>query len=191
MEQKFEGEPKATLSLEGRRVTRTDVTNDWGLLLQWEVRKNGQLVATANARTSAAYEHPDTTAGNYEIVLQMWKYIDYRKKPDGEFVASRFIEVSNKVRYTGMVPAGARVCLYQTIQAAEPENNGGIRLISECRVLADGLRAFLREIGEAAAQEARRLQMELEQVGESIARAAGPAGPSPHPDYRRRHRVKE
>ena len=62
---------------------------------------------------------------------------------------------------------------------------------AECRVMADALRACLREIGEAATQEARRLQMELEQVGESIARAAAPTEPSPHPEYRRRHRVKE
>jgi len=62
---------------------------------------------------------------------------------------------------------------------------------AECRVLADGLRAFLREIGEAATQEARRLQMELEQVGEAVARVAAPAEPPPHPDHRRRHRVKE
>jgi acyl dehydratase len=45
---------------------------------------------------------------------------------------------SNKIRYTGMVPAGSRVCLYQTIKSAEPENNGGIRLTSECKVLAEG-----------------------------------------------------
>jgi len=62
---------------------------------------------------------------------------------------------------------------------------------AECRVLADELRAFLREIGEAATQEARRLQIELEQVGEAVARSAAPAGSPPHPDHRRRHRVKE
>ena len=62
---------------------------------------------------------------------------------------------------------------------------------AECRVLADGLRAFLREIGETATQEARRLQMELEQVGESIARTAAATEPPPHPGNRRRYRVKE
>lgn len=61
---------------------------------------------------------------------------------------------------------------------------------ADCRVVADELRAFLREIGEAATQEARRLQMELEQVGEAVARAAAPAEP-PNSDHRRRHRVKE
>jgi acyl dehydratase len=45
---------------------------------------------------------------------------------------------SNKVRYTGMVPSGSRVCLYQTIKAADPERNDGIRLTSECKVMVEG-----------------------------------------------------
>jgi hypothetical protein len=60
---------------------------------------------------------------------------------------------------------------------------------AECRALADALRAFLREVGEAASQEARRLQSELEQVSESIARATLPD--EQPPSHRRRHRVKE
>ena len=100
MDQKFEGAPRAEIRLEGRRVTRGAVTNDWGLRLQWEVRHNGKVVATPAARAEASYEHPDAAKGTYEIVLQMWKYIDYRKKPDGEFVNSKFIDVSDKVRYT-------------------------------------------------------------------------------------------
>jgi hypothetical protein len=100
MEQKFEGTPRAEVRVEGRRLIRSDVTNDWGLRLQWEIRRNGQVVATANARLDASYEHADTAPGNYEAVLQMWKYIDYRKNPNGEFVNSRFIDISNKVSYT-------------------------------------------------------------------------------------------
>jgi hypothetical protein len=99
MDQKFEGAPRAEIKLEGRRVIRGEVSNDWGSRLQWEVRHNGKVVATANARIDAGYQHPDTTPGTYEIVLQMWKYVDYRKKPDGEFIASQFIDVSNKVTY--------------------------------------------------------------------------------------------
>jgi acyl dehydratase len=45
---------------------------------------------------------------------------------------------SNKVRYTGMVPAGARVRLSQTIKSAEPLDKGGIRLTSECRIMVEG-----------------------------------------------------
>jgi hypothetical protein len=100
MDQKFEGTPRAELTLDGKRVTRSDVTNDWGLRLQYEIRRDGQVVATPAARADLTYEHSDTTPGKYEIVLQMWKYIDYRKNPAGEFVNSRFIDISNKVSYT-------------------------------------------------------------------------------------------
>jgi hypothetical protein len=99
MDQIFEGTPAAEIRLEGRKVTRGDVTNDWGLRLQWQVSRDGQIVATVPARANASYEHSDTTPGNYEIVLQMWKYIDYAKK-DGEFVNSKFVDISNKVSYT-------------------------------------------------------------------------------------------
>jgi acyl dehydratase len=44
---------------------------------------------------------------------------------------------SNKVRYTGMVPSGSRVCLYQTLRAADPEKNDGIRLTSECKIMVE------------------------------------------------------
>ncbi|MSU77906.1 MAG: hypothetical protein EXS16_07405 [Gemmataceae bacterium] len=99
MEQRFEGRPEATVRLEGRRLTRTDVTNDWGLRLQWEIRRNGQVIATVNARPDQAYEHADTASGEYSIVLQMWHYINYAKNPQGEFTQSRFINVSNVVTY--------------------------------------------------------------------------------------------
>ncbi len=100
MEQKYEGSPRAMIYLNGRRVIRTEVYNDWGLRLQWEVRRNGQVIATPPARADLDYTHPDTTPGNYEIVLQMWKYVNYRKTPQGEFIDSRFIDISNKVSYT-------------------------------------------------------------------------------------------
>jgi hypothetical protein len=101
MEQRYDGpQPRAELRLDGRRVTRTDVTGDWGLRMQWEVRRNGQVVATPNARLDANFEHADATPGTYEIVLQMWKYVNYAKNPQGEFTASRYIDISNKISYT-------------------------------------------------------------------------------------------
>jgi hypothetical protein len=100
MEQKFDTPPRAEIRLEGRRVIRGDVANDWGLRLQWEVRRDGKVVATPAARAEASYEHADKTPGKYEIVLQMWKYVDYRKDPKGEFVNSKFVDISNKVSYT-------------------------------------------------------------------------------------------
>ena len=50
MDQVFEGTPKAEIRLEGRKVIRGDVTNDWGSRLQWEVRRDGQVIATPPAR---------------------------------------------------------------------------------------------------------------------------------------------
>lgn len=62
---------------------------------------------------------------------------------------------------------------------------------AEIRVRADELRAFLRGVGDAANLEARRLQLNLERIGETIAEAADQATPSPHPyERRRRHEVK-
>jgi hypothetical protein len=106
MEQKFDTPPRAEIRLEGRRVTRSDVINDWGLRLQWEVRRNGNVIATPPARADATYELTETTPGTYEVVLQMWKYIDYKKGRDGEFLNSHFIAISNKVRYTIPPPTG-------------------------------------------------------------------------------------
>lgn len=100
MEQKFEGSPRAMIYLEGRKVTRTDVYHDFGLRLQWEVRRNGQVIAAIPARADKDYTHPETTPGTYEIVLQSWKYVNYRKNPQGEFLDSKFIDISNKVTYT-------------------------------------------------------------------------------------------
>lgn len=100
MEQRFEGNPRAVIQLQGRRVTRGDVANDWGLKLQWVVRRNGEVIATENARAEPSFECAESLPGTYEIVLQMWRYVDYRKDANGEFVNSRFVDVSNKVSYS-------------------------------------------------------------------------------------------
>ena len=100
MEQKFEVIPSAEVRLEGRRAIRGDVVNDWGLQLRWQVSRNGQVIATPPARATADYEHPDATPGTYKLVLQMWKYVDYRKTPEGEFINSQFVNISNELEYT-------------------------------------------------------------------------------------------
>lgn len=99
MEQKFEGSPQAEIRLEGRKVVRGDVANDWGSLLQWQVKRDGQVIATAPARADVAYEHPDIAAGEYSVLLQMWKYVNYAKNPQGEFTVSKFVDISNAVTY--------------------------------------------------------------------------------------------
>lgn len=100
MEQKFDGTPKANINLNGRRVTRGDVKNDWGLMLRWLVTRDGKEVAAVPARAETSYEHPDKTPGKYEIVLQSWKYVNYAKDAKGEFTVSKFVAISNVVKYT-------------------------------------------------------------------------------------------
>jgi hypothetical protein len=95
MDQVFEGTPKAEIQLEGRKVTRGQVSNDWASRLQWKISRDGKVIATAPARAEISYEHADQTAGAYEVVLEMWKYETFKVKDHGKFV-----EISNKVTYT-------------------------------------------------------------------------------------------
>lgn len=100
MDQRFEGTPKAEIRLDGRKILRSDVVNDWGSHLVWEVRRNGTVIATHPARISDFYEITDPTPGQYEVVLQMFQYEGYEKDKDGKYTKSKFVEVSNKVAVT-------------------------------------------------------------------------------------------
>jgi hypothetical protein len=60
---------------------------------------------------------------------------------------------------------------------------------AETLVLADDARAFLREIGDTAEREARRLHMELDQVSEALAQALAQATDPADPS-RRSYQVK-
>jgi hypothetical protein len=60
---------------------------------------------------------------------------------------------------------------------------------SEDLLLIDAMRACLREIGDVAVQEARRLAAELDEIGEAIARTVDEPGPSAA--YRRRWKAKD
>ena len=100
MDQKLEGTPKATLQLDGRKVTRSEVTNNWGTRLQWKVSRDGKEVATVGAGLDLAFEHPDSAPGKYEVVLQQFHYVNYNKDKDGRFTASKYIDISAPVSYT-------------------------------------------------------------------------------------------
>ena len=100
MDQKFEGTPKASVRLEGRTIIRSAVSNDWGSQLLWEVRRNGEVVATKNARLSESFELTDSTPGQYEVVLRIFRYENYAKDAAGKFTQSKFIEISDKVTLT-------------------------------------------------------------------------------------------
>jgi hypothetical protein len=60
---------------------------------------------------------------------------------------------------------------------------------AEDRLLADELRTCLREIGDVATQEARRLHTELERIGEAV--ACGFDQPDAAEFYRRRWKAKD
>ena len=100
MDQRFEGLPKAEIRLDGRKLFRTVVVNDWGSQLVWDVRRNGDVVATVPARLTDTYEITDPTPGQYDVVLQMFQYEGYEKDPTGKFTKSKFVDVSNKVTVT-------------------------------------------------------------------------------------------
>lgn len=100
MDQKLEGTPEATLQLAGRKVTRSEVTNNWGTRLQWKVSRDGKEIATVVAGPEPAFEHPDTAPGKYEVVLQQFHYVTYDKDKDGKFTKSQYINISEPVSYT-------------------------------------------------------------------------------------------
>jgi hypothetical protein len=100
MDQRFEGTPRAEIRLDGGKVIRGDVVNDWGSQLVWLVRRNGEVVATVPARASDSYQIGNATPGQYEVVLQMFNYDGYEKDKDGKFTKSKFVDVSNKVTYS-------------------------------------------------------------------------------------------
>jgi len=45
---------------------------------------------------------------------------------------------SNRVRFTGQVPAGSRIRLRQKIKSVEPVGGGGVRITSENTVEVEG-----------------------------------------------------
>jgi len=100
MDQKLEGTPKATLRLAERAVTRSEVSNDWGTRLQWSISRDGKQIAIVGAGLDLTFEHPDTTPGKYEIVLQQFHYVNYKKDKEGQFAESKYINVSEPVAYT-------------------------------------------------------------------------------------------
>ena len=102
MEQTFEGTPKAELQVDGHTVTRTEITEDWGSRMQWKVTRDGKPLANIVARrTETTYEPADKAPGKYQVVLQMFKYVNYKKTgAGGEYVDSKYIDISNVVNFT-------------------------------------------------------------------------------------------
>lgn len=118
MDQKFEGLPQATIRLEGRRLVRGHVSNDWGLRLQWQITRADETVATPLARVEEQHELGELDAGTYEAVLQMWKYLNYKKDKDGEFTDSKYVDISNRLAFE--VSADGKLTQIEVKEPAEP-----------------------------------------------------------------------
>jgi hypothetical protein len=99
MDQKFEGVPQATIRLEGTRLIRGHVSNDWGLRLQWKISRGEETIATPLARVHLHHDLGKLDAGTYQAVLQMWKYVNYRKDKEGEFTDSKYVDVSKPLAF--------------------------------------------------------------------------------------------
>ena len=119
MDQKFEGTPEATICLEGNRLIRSHVSNDWGLRLQWKIAAGEKTVAEPLARVSDQHELGQLEPGTYSAVLQMWKYVNYKKDKDGEFTVSKFVVVSNRVGFE--VAEGGSINEVELPEPAEPK----------------------------------------------------------------------
>jgi hypothetical protein len=94
---------------------------------------------------------------------------------------SYLIAAGSGLRYLSRV---AQTCAaHQTDILSSVVGSGVGREASEedSRAITENVREYLRELGDIAQQEARILQVELEKVGEGLARAADEGGtPSPH-----------
>jgi hypothetical protein len=94
-----------------------------------------------------------------------------------------------------MIAAGSAMRYGQTmfeVQSRYQGNvmrSGGTAPLSD-RDMTEHFRAFLREAGEAASRETRRLQMELDMLGEKVARAADQANPAAGPLTPRPYKAK-
>lgn len=88
-------QPSVEIKLAGRTVSRGHILNDYGNRVHWRVSRDGQVIATPEARTNESYTQADATPGMYEVVIETWKHEGYQAKALG-----KYIEISNKVTYT-------------------------------------------------------------------------------------------
>jgi hypothetical protein len=92
---------------------------------------------------------------------------------------SYLVAASSGLRYLSRV---AQTCAaHQTgiLSSLVGSRAGGQVSEEDRRALTENIRAYLREMGDVAQQEARILQVELEKVGEGLARAADAGGVTP------------
>jgi hypothetical protein len=86
LEVKPDLKPEAKLHLDGPRLVRSDVKDDPGFRLQYDFKKDGKTVATAEARAAATLDIPQKEPGTYTVVLELF-YPAYKggTQQKGEF----------------------------------------------------------------------------------------------------------
>jgi hypothetical protein len=86
LEVKPDLKPEAKLRLDGARLTRSAVKDDPGFRLQYDFKKDGKTVATAEARAAETLDIPQKDAGTYTVVLELF-YPAYKggTQQKGEF----------------------------------------------------------------------------------------------------------
>ena len=117
------------------------------LVFEALTRPDGSPGVTASARLGPRYEGPPHGVHGGWVAALFDEVLGTAQSLGGPPGVAAVLEVryrhalnygSNKVRYTGMVPSGSRVCLYQTIKAVDPEKNDGFRMTSECKIMVEG-----------------------------------------------------
>lgn len=65
-------QPRASLTLKGAKVTRSDVKDDAGFRLQYHVKKGDKTVGVVDARAKKEVELPLKESGTYSVVLELF-----------------------------------------------------------------------------------------------------------------------
>jgi len=102
--------PKATLSLKGEQVVRSEVTDDPGFRLQFHFKKADKTLATADGRGETGAKLPSLEAGEYSVVLELF----YPAYKGGTAQKGEFKAISEVLRYR--VEAGGKA----TVMAMPP-----------------------------------------------------------------------
>src|SRR5262249_50592724 len=102
LEVKPDLKPETKLRLDGARLTRSPVKDDPGFPLQYDFKRDGKTVATAEARSAETLDIPLKDAATYTVVLELF----YPAYKGGTQQKGEFKPISNVLTFR--VEPGAR-----------------------------------------------------------------------------------
>jgi hypothetical protein len=181
----------------------TTARDAWAIgisVLQTLAQQTGD--ATARPRQEAAGDPLSTLVGALTGLAATFSHLVARRAESGSGAPSSDIsqdgDLSSLMMQTWLICATSTLRYWRDLTGVYARYQSAlIRSVatpqpltpeSEDRVLADELRAYLREIGDVAMREARRLQTELDRIGEAVALGLEP-GLSEF--YQRRWKAKD